>query len=594
MLEIENLKLSLSKVLSDIAPARNLLRQKENLTHLSKVFDEIKQRYKNAGSPPKDLAIKAVKKFITDDPDLDDVDIDLISFAISQPINGDISNSLFNNEKKYQQLIKIYSDRCISGEDMLITWRGVLGAYFDLNPANSPNRQQFERSLEMTRLFLINSWSQVKKSSDLKLSWMSAIDENLDLLSADPCGKYAKYWLEGHDDIVLKISANLQIPSSSWFWERLFITCVQSIVNLDDINFKKSIPKALDLLDNHKIFRDKALSAVLDRYAYCSDTSVNKVLKEYVIDLWGSPEGHELAGSKWKLVSKSALDLMLNWVHETNLRLFFELLKDRGYADDERLTFWLKYVPQVKASRLVLGPTSQRIVQSRSDWKKVFNNEHNAYSLLRDDQNQDNDAFLMTIGDCLIVDFSINGGCYVYKNGQNNFSIHDKYHYSSTSRRGLKEKYRTHGMDFAHTPGWTDSHRAPYKLRHEYGIYPSGVGRALQPSSKRSVNVGDYFGSENTVTSVEKYSSIDIPKFTQKPLDNLNSNSKSSSEDSARLFPFFTAKKSGQELALKNGIEYQDQGIRFIIKYQRDKGPIAEELARYGYQFSQGIGWILV
>ena len=570
MRELNSLHQSLIRISEALAPGKTLLHQKEQLNSLSLVFEDIKIKFKNVGTPPEALAIKAAARYLAGDLDLDEGDIDLIAFALTKPLDSSPSNTLFNNESRLKDLLANYSVKCAAGRDMLITWRGVMGTYFEVSPAHSPGRAQFERSLEDIRQFLLSSWSSVKNSTDLQLSWMSAIEENKELLGENPCEQFAKQWFDGHEGLVLKISTDLQVSSISWFWERLFITCLQSILNFDESTFKKSIPKLLTLFDKHKLYRDRGLSALLDRYTFCSDISVNIELKEYALDQWASPEGHELAGSKWKYVSKPALTMFLNWVHETNLRLFFELLKERGYADEERLNFWLKFIPQVKSSRLSLGSTSQRIVESRSDLKKVFKRDGNTYSQLRDDQNPDNDAFLMTIGDCLIVDFSIGGGCYVYRQGQNTFDIKDKFHYSSTSRKGLKEKYKTKGMDFAHTPGWTDNHRAPTKLRDQYGITPTNV-RILGGSDtyQQHINVRDYFNGLESKTrdSVGEKETISAT--------------------------YFEAKASATKLATINGIECGMQGKYYVVKLLRDKGPLASRFEALGFTFKNGIGWTL-
>ena len=597
MLESEGLKRSLLEVTGSLSPSNVFARQKGLLSDLDLVLEDIRRKFKNTGNPPEALALKAASRFLSGATDLDEVDIDLIAFALAKPVDSVAGNTLFNDEGKLKTLLNKYSAKCFANRDMLITWRGVMGTYFDLNPNNSPDRQQFDRSLEEIRRFLVSTWRFVKSSTELNLSWMKAIDDNIELLSEDPCNRFAQQWLDGNDDLVLKISDNLQIPSSSWFWERLFITSLQSVLNFDDFAFKKSIPKILELFDKHLIYRDRGISALLDRYAICSDISVNKPLKEYVIDLWASPEGHALAGSKWKFISKPALSMMLNWVHETNLRLFFELLKDRGYADDERLNFWLKFIPQVRSSRLSLGHTSQRLVESRSDLKKVFNRHGNSYSQLRDDQNIDNDAFLMTIGSCLIVDFSISGGCYIYREGQNKFLITDKVHYSSTAARGLKAKYHYEGMDFAHTPGWTDQHRAPATLRRVYGITPSSSVNTGTPRNKHPINVRDYFaGSQLAADADQQFkaqtrSELDIPTFV--PTTGQAALETRASSMQTELFNYHTAKSSASRVARENGIECIQSGSRFIVRFMRDTGPLAKQFQDLGFTYLTGSGWII-
>lgn len=597
MRELDSLSQSLNQVRVVLAPREVLLKQKDQLSSLQSVFEDIKKKFNNVGNPPEGLALKAATRFLAGDSQLDDVDIELIAFALAKPIGSDERNTIFNNRAKLKELLDIYSARCASGIDMLITWRGVMSAYFELSPDTASDRVKFERSLEDIRRFLSSTWDSVKNSSELRLSWMKVIEENTEILGLNPCNQYAKQWFDGNEDLVLKISNDLQISSKSWFWERLFITCLQSVLNFDEFSFKKSIAKLLELFEKHKIYRDKGLMALLDRYALCSDTGVNEVLKEYALDLWASPEGHELAGSKWKLISRAALAMVLNWVHETNLRLFFKLLKERGIADDERLNFWLKFIPQVKSSRLALGPSSQRLVESRADYKKVFKRDGNAYSQLREDQNADNDAFLMTIGNCLIVDFSIGGGCYIYKEGQNKFSISDKFHYSSTSPRGLKAKYHQDGMDFAHTPGWTDSHRAPAKLRRHYGISPSGAQNIGASSKPQTIDVGNYFtgvatGNLGGVTATQPPTiESSIPVFA--PPKSFDKNSESSQVRPKELFNYFSAKSNAAQIAEANGIECLQSGGRFIVRLLKDNGPIAKQFQDIGLKYISGIGWVL-
>lgn len=576
MSEIESLQRSLRTIRESLSP-RLALSNARRVNHVQEAFNKVSEKFKDAGTPPKDLALRAARQFIAQPEGMDPNEVDLISFAIATPITSDLTDSLFNNRSKLKQLLQIYSDRCEKGIDMLITWRGVMAAYFDLNPDRSPERELFNNGRESLRNFLNDTWPKVKASTDLRLSWMQVLDEHPEILSSDPCDKFTRKWLEGDSSEVTKLSGSLQIPSVSWFWEQLFISCVQHVVNQDDASFKRFIPELLHFFDCHKIYRDKGLSALFDRYAGCADRSVNKVLKEYALDLWGSPEGHVLAGSKWKNVSSRALTMVLNWVHESNLRLFIELLKERGYADEERLNFWLKYIPQVTASRLVLGERSQRIVEGRTDLKKIFSRSGSSYSKLIGDTNPDNDAFLMAIGPCLIVDFSIQGGCYIYRSGTNNFKIDDKNHFARTSRGGLKEKYRTLGMDFAHTPGWTDSHRAPRILRSDYGITPNDTRfGSMTSNGLQNIDVTRYFGGDSTQPeSLKPESSVETSAPPQQSL------SKHEKIAMAKL------------IAGKFGAQWSYKSDTFIVYTTVETGPVAEELRNLGMRYSKGVGWMI-
>ncbi len=561
--ELQNSLLSISKNLSD---GNQLV---WSFAKTIKAYEAVKEKFKDAGKPRDSVAFEAARNYVLGEMPAQDPIADIVAFAIHKQIDSQ-NQSVFNNPNKLDELLGAYKEKCDRGVDMSITWNGLMRSYFEANPANTSNRYIFDQSQEKIRRFLIDTWEQVKKSTEFKLTWMSSIDENLDLLSSDPCSRYSKYWFEGNDRLILKVSSEIQIPSASWFWEKLFISCVQHVVNLEDQNFKKDLSKLFVLFDQKKIYRDIALRAVLDRYARCSDLSVNKDLKEYSINLWGSPEGHQLAGNSWSKVSEPALRMMLNWVNESNLRLFFELLKQRGFADDERMNFWLKYIRNVSSSKLVLGPNSRRFVESRADLRSVFGREKSNYSLLLHDANIDNDAFLMSIGGSLIVDFSVQGGCYVYRPGTNNFSIDAKNHVSSTARSGLKENYHRDGMAFAHTPGWTDSHRAPYVLRSKYGISPGNTNPHIANQGSGKIDVNNYFNGL---------------KFSESPP------TQSAPVTSSILYSYKDAVKKAMSLCSNNGLDYSDLGDEFRVKHYINDDPIAEELKDLGFVFNKSTGW---
>jgi hypothetical protein len=333
---------------------------------------------------------------------------------------------------------------------------------------------------------------------------------------------------------------------------------------MPDGEFKEAIPKILDLLDKRQDYRDPGLRVMFDRYAKCSQTNEHKQLKEYGLEHWGSPEGYEIAGSPWAKISSHALEMMLGWVAETNLRLFFALLKERGYADDERLDFWLGYIKQAKFTKLVLGSKSSGIVMGRADLRKTFTRNGNVFAKLVGDADSNQDAFIMEINKNIIVDFSILGGCYIYKNNENNFDPRAPEQYSATYRGGLKERYHHGGIAFTHTPGWTDSHRAP-RVLGSYGIRPDKQ-KGLQGDTSGQIDAKSYFGKGS------HSSTVNIPVFT---------------ESNVIKDKILRAKN----IAAKNAIEVRGDSTQILILWPRAHGPIAAEFEALGFKFEFGVGW---
>jgi hypothetical protein len=237
------------------------------------------------------------------------------------------------------------------------------------------------------------------------------------------------------------------------------------------------------------------LRALLDRYKACADNKVHKDLKDFALAVWKSPKLRNTGASKWIHVSDSTWRMVLTWVQEANLRLFFELLKRRGVPDPHgRLDFWLQYINQITFTRLVLGDDMRRYLNSHSEWKEHFKNDVDSFANLTGARSESNlDAFIMEINGHLIVEFNPHGGCYIYRKDENTFNVNATNLDASTSPRGLKERYysgSSSGPDIVHRDGWQYKART-YKLPG-FGIFDD-VRAGKVHSTTTSFSIEKYF-----------------------------------------------------------------------------------------------------
>ena len=382
MLEIEELRSRLSFI---SASKINELNQSFLLyeAELPLKKDEIIKNYQDAAKPNEDEAYAAAFKFLAGSHSQDSQLYDLIAFALNKPITELSGMTVISNEPKLSELLTQYSSDIDIGEFWELSWFGILQAYFQI-PA-------LDNAAEKIRLFLESKFIKIYESSDHKPFWMEALNKNLHLLSKNPCLTYAKEWLDGRDDRVNQIKSDIQIPEKSWFWNELVISCIQETINLSDTSFKESIPKLLNFIKQHPVYLDFGLLKTLERYQNCSDKTLNKELKDLSVELWKSPRLRNIGGSKWLQVEESTWKMVLGWVNEANLRLFFQLLKQRGVADKNRLDFWLKYINQVHWTKLVLGDDTHEYFKNNRELSKIFENEKDSFSSL--EGKRDLDAF---------------------------------------------------------------------------------------------------------------------------------------------------------------------------------------------------------
>ena len=564
MLQLKRLEASLNDIIANLSGGGSLFPPAK---HLPLEFQKTKDRFKDVGKPAGEVAKESARDFLLGRIGSKNAIVDMVAFALHTKIQEAGNTSVYLTESKLDELIEIYAAKSDRGVQMQITWLGMLLAYFMTPVPSDAEQQNFEKTQETIRRYLQRNWPKVKEVCKFQPQWMTSVDQNQELLSPDPCASYAADWFNGREERVLRVAAEIDIPSNSWFWRELILSCVQHVVSLPDVEFKQSIPKILDLLDKRQDYRDPGLRVMFDRYAKCSQTNEHRQLKEYGLEHWGSPEGYEIAGSPWAKISSAALEMMLGWVAETNLRLFFALLKDRGYADDERLDFWLGYIKQAKFTKLVLGTKSAGIVMGRADLRKTFTRNGNAFAKLIGDADSNQDAFIMEINKNIIVDFSILGGCYIYKDNENNFDPRAPEQYSATYRGGLKERYHHGGIAFTHTPGWTDSHRAPRVLA-SYGIRPDKQ-KGVQGDSSGAIDAKSYFGKAKT-KSPETQATPASPALDMPLKDRI---------------------LKGKAVAGRNGIEVTEVGRKVIILYPQRNGRIADELFELGFLFEYGLGW---
>ncbi len=270
MLEIEILKDSLLEIsISKIKELTTLFLAHERQLPIK--ANEIITTHQDIAKPNEHEAYEAALKFLNGHIENNAYFYDLIAFALNKPIIELSGATVLSNEEKLSELLDIYCKEINSGDFLELTYLGVLRSYFEIATLNN--------SAEIIRVFLESNFIKISQLNEYNPLWMRSLNENLHLLSKEPCAIYGLEWLNGRDDRVTQIKSNIQIPTSSWFWNELVVSCVKETTKLDDFQFKQAIPKLLKFIKQHASYVDEGLLATLARYRNCSDTTLNKILK---------------------------------------------------------------------------------------------------------------------------------------------------------------------------------------------------------------------------------------------------------------------------------------------------------------------------
>jgi hypothetical protein len=445
----------------------------ESYPKLSKIHKKITDEFTFILKPKDEVAYAAARSFLDGSLSGDVGEYEIISFVLTKPISELGGISVASDGVKLRTLFDRYTTEFENDKIDGIFWFGVFQSYFQAQKINYEG-DTFFNSQRAIRNFLAKTWPYVKKNATFSTNWMKSIEANQHLLGESPCEIYGAEWLAGSEVRVKQIKQELHIPDASWFWEEFFKSCLKASLSQSDAKFKVSIPLIISLLRRHPSYLDNGLRALLDRYRASSDIRVHRELKEFALETWKSPKLRNTGASKWIHVSDPTWRMVLTWVQEANLRLFFELLKRRGVPDPHgRLDFWMQYINQITFTRLVLGEDMRRYLTAHPELKEHFKNDVESYANLMGAKGESSlDAFIMEISGHLIVEFNPHGGCYIYQKGENKFNVNAVSLDASTSSKGLKERYYTgsaKGPDIVHREGWQYKART-YQLP-AFGIF---------------------------------------------------------------------------------------------------------------------------
>jgi hypothetical protein len=378
----------------------------------------------------------------------------LIASAITVPIR-EIGNVRLLGSSRFSQLLMSYQAEASKGTLWQLTWYGLLSSYFSFDPVTA--KAEDRTGWELLRELLGKTWALIDREAGDGLcpDWLSLLRTETQLLGPRPADKYGRDWLSGETEATERLRVDLDIPPSSWFWHELVAGAVRATTKASDQVFIAAIPKLLDLIEERPVCRDDAIEAILCRYHICVAVSVHDLLRDYVVqkDVWRNPKLRDAGyATAWNRVPEEVWLMVLGWVNERNLRDFFDILASRNKADEGRLEFWSKYMKQITWTRLIFSRDTMALARQKPDVRALIAREEGAYATLT--VNKDVDAFMMRIGNYIIVEFSKKpNACYIYDADNMKFDRNSRQYAGGTDDL----KYGYYDQDAAsirHLPHW--------------------------------------------------------------------------------------------------------------------------------------------
>ncbi|MDR5803739.1 EH signature domain-containing protein [Caballeronia sp. LZ001] len=389
--------------------------------------------------------------------ELDESQKDTVASALNQAVSERQGARPIGSDR-LTALFRYYEDEAVAGTLWRLTWFGLLVSYFSYDPLSA-------RGIEhdgwlLLRKLLATTWSHIDSASGNATvpDWLAALRRHPALISERAADEFADHYLAGDRTTLDLIVENVGIPESSWFWHSLVLSAVKTSAGYGDERFVAHIPRLIALIKSRPVFRDEALEILLARYHRIPGHPVHHELRDYVVgkDVWRNPK-LKAAGiaTAWNRVPDSVWRMVLQWVNEGNLRDFFDVLAARNSADEGRLAFWSRYMRQISWTRLIFSNETVLLARSNRGIRELIAREAGAYATLYGNKNID--AFIMQIGEYIIVEFSTTGNAaYVYDSATLRFDRYSPTYHGGTE--DLRYGFRTGARcRIIHNAGWQSS-----------------------------------------------------------------------------------------------------------------------------------------
>lgn len=253
--------------------------------------------------------------------------------------------------------------------------------------------------------------SNVYKSTQRPKQWMTTLIDHADILSDTPTKAFVKQFLQDNDASgIQKELESLRIAANSWFWDDLIKSSIQSIRQMNEKDYFKSIERFITLSAQNSLYSRDILAALLERYAKTSKRDkVHETLKQMALDQWGNPQYDSSAG--WNNVDPDTKKMVIQWFVRADLEAFFKVFSYG--AETRRFNYWMRFLKQVSLSEIFLNEDA--IFRATSQQEEFKRNNKGRFKRIIGKSSAAN-AFMIKIGGYYIVEFSeLNNATYFYK-----------------------------------------------------------------------------------------------------------------------------------------------------------------------------------
>jgi hypothetical protein len=409
----------------------------------------------HSDAPSLDQLKRALRAFFADRTDLSPTQVKYVCYGVTVP-RDDTENGerIIDDRTLFDTLFDVLRDYETQERRFRQCYQGLLQGYFGFRHDHGEESAAQSNWIEL-RHYLNEQLPGIHanaKSRGFVPVWLDTLSEHDNLLTDDPCSRYADKFETGKTDDLRALFGGIGIESNSWVWDEVVMAYVRSVCERGDAEFHDALRCVVPFLNGKatiklpQLLAIRATAAVVTRYAQCGNRPEHDGLRDACVALIGNPW---LDPTAWRarVGHEPARQMVEGWLKRRLIKDFFEVLAKDGAADLRRLKYWLKWEPEISDMWFVLGEDAQdnRTAAFNSVRKRMAGRDR-----LLTDAAADNNAFVMRIGSLLVIEFGVTGNaCYVFDDSKCPVDLDAR----AFSIRRLKNQVRA-ALRLSHNGSW--------------------------------------------------------------------------------------------------------------------------------------------
>ena len=352
-------------------------------------------------------------------------------------------------------------------------YQGMMKCYFTYDAYEQAVTAEIRDNWKLLGDYL-RDHSELIRDHHVNPDWVSTAIGSKHLFGPNPCDPYVDALLTGDAGAIDHLCDELGIAKASWFLRELVLAQVRGATQRRDAQFQALMPRLLELLANNGVLRDRGLILLLDRYANVPGLHLHQGLRDLSVLWWGNPwlPSNE---TRWGGVAPEARAMVSDWLKLEFIETFFTKLAEDGLADRRRMEFWKRYVKAIGHIEFALGSTAR----NARDRDFIVLRKKMTGLICNLDASGTNNAFIMTIGNLVAVEFSGMGNAFYGYDGRRTrpFDTNSPLRLPVNAENSLKQD--AHLLKLSHQDGihnWDKwEHMFEATLRKEFGIEPGAA-----------------------------------------------------------------------------------------------------------------------